>query len=109
MRLVDDEYLVAVARGPVPDIFPQLAHFIDAAIGRRVDLDNVRGAARGDLHAARTDPARPIRRPIDAVQAARQNAGDGCLPGPALAGENVAVRDPVLRDGVLERRLDVLL
>ena len=31
------------------------------------------------------------------------------LPGAALAGKNVAVRDAVLRDGVFERGLDVLL
>ena len=47
--------------------------------------------------------------PFDAIQTARQDAGHRGLAGPALPRKNVAVRDPVLRDGVLERRLDVLL
>ena len=47
--------------------------------------------------------------PLIAVQAARQNARDGGLAGAALAGKNVAVRDPLLRDRVFERGADVLL
>src|SRR5579864_6138177 len=33
MGLVHDEYFVAIARRPVADVLPQLAHLIDAAIG----------------------------------------------------------------------------
>ena len=47
--------------------------------------------------------------PLHAVQAAGQNAGDGGFAGAALAGEDVAVGDAILRDGVFERGLDVLL
>ena len=45
VRFVDDEDLVAVARGTVADVFAQLAHFVDAAIGGRVDFDHVRRIA----------------------------------------------------------------
>ena len=47
--------------------------------------------------------------PVDAVQAAGQDARDGGFAGAALAGEDVAVGDPVLRDGVFQRGLDVFL
>ena len=47
--------------------------------------------------------------PLDAVQAAGQNARDGGFAGAALAGEDIAVRDPLLRDRVLEGGPDVLL
>ena len=47
--------------------------------------------------------------PFDAVQAARQNAGDGGFPGAALAGKDVSMRDAVLRDGIFQGGLDVFL
>ena len=109
MRFVDDEDLVAVARRAVADVLAQLAHFVDAAIGGRVDLDHVHGAAGGDLEATGALAAGRGGGPFDAVQAARQDARDGGLAGAALAGEDVAVRDAVLRDGVFERGLDVFL
>jgi hypothetical protein len=42
---VDDEDFVAVAHRLVADVLAQLAHFIDAAIGRRVDFDHIHRAA----------------------------------------------------------------
>ena len=41
VRFVDDEDFIAVARRPVAHVLAQLAHFVDAAIGRRVDFDHV--------------------------------------------------------------------
>ena len=46
VRFVDDEDFVAVARRAVADVLAQLAHFVDAAIRCRVDLDHVDAAAR---------------------------------------------------------------
>ena len=46
---------------------------------------------------------------LDAVQAARQDAGDGGFAGAALARKDVAVGDAVLRDGVFQGGLDVFL
>jgi hypothetical protein len=41
VRFVDDEDLVAVARGAVADVLAQLAHLVDAAVRGGVDLDDV--------------------------------------------------------------------
>src|SRR5581483_82452 len=109
VRFVDDEDLVAVAGGLVANVFAQLAHLVDAAVGGGVDLDDVGGVAAGDLAAAGAFAARRRSRAVDAVQAAGEDAGDGRFAGAALAGEDVPMRDAVLRDGVLERGLDVLL
>jgi len=106
---VDDENLVAVARRLVAHIFAQLAHFIDAAVGGGVDFNNVRSAAGGDFEAACAHPARRGRGAFDAVQAARQDARDGGLPGAALSRKNVTMGDAFLGDGVFEGGLDVLL
>ena len=65
--------------------------------------------AGGDFEAARAHSAGRGGGPLNAVQAAGQNAGHRGLAGAALAGENVAVGDPPLRDRVLERGLDVFL
>ena len=57
VRFVDDEDLVAVARRLVAHVLAQLAHFVDAAIGGRVDFDDVDRAAGGDFEATRADAA----------------------------------------------------
>ena len=41
VRFVDDEYFVVIARRTIADVFADLAHFIDAAIGSGVDFDDV--------------------------------------------------------------------
>ena len=109
MDLVDDEYFVAVASGPLADIFPQFPHFVDSAIRRRVDLDHVHRTAGRNLLAARTFAAGVRGRSGDAVQAAGDDAGYGRLSRASLPGEDIPVRDPVLRDGVFKRGADVLL
>ena len=63
----------------------------------------------GDLAATGAHAAGRGRGSLDAVQAARQDARDGGFAGAALARKDVAVGDALLRDGVLERGLDVLL
>src|ERR1039458_6671303 len=68
-----------------------------------------RAPAGRDFLAARAHAAGLVRGAVHAVQAARQDARHGGLAGSALAREYVAVRDAVLRDGVFERGLDVLL
>ena len=47
---IDDEDLVAVARGQVADRFAQLADFVDAAVRGRVDFEHVHGISRRDFH-----------------------------------------------------------
>ena len=109
MGFVDDENLIAVARGTEADALAQLAHFVDAAIGRRVDLDDVHRRAAGNFEATGALAAGRGRGSLFAVQTARKNAGDRGLAGAALAGKNIAVGDALLGDGVFERGLDVFL
>ena len=106
---VDNENFVAVASRLVAHVFAQFAHFIDAAVGSRVDFDDVHRPAAGDFQTTGAHPARRRRRAFHAVQAARQNPRHGGLPCPALPRKNIAVSDAVLRNGVFERGLDVLL
>jgi len=75
----------------------------------RVDLDHVHGAAARDFQATGADAAGLRGGPLNAIQAARQNAGDGGFAGAALARKNVPVGNPVLGDSVFERGLDVFL
>ena len=63
----------------------------------------------GDLPATGAYAAGRGRGSLDAVQAARQDARDGGFAGAALARKDVAVGDALLRDGVLQGGLDVLL
>src|SRR5581483_2953440 len=58
---------------------------------------------------ARAFAARRDGRTLRAVQAPSQDARDGRLTRPAMSREDVAVRNSPLRDGVLERSLDVFL
>ena len=109
VRFVDDENFVAIARGLIADILAQFPHFIDAAIGRRVDFDDVDRSARRDFEATRADAAGLIRRAFLAIQASGDDARGGGLSRPALARKDVAVRDAVLRDGIPQSGFDVLL
>src|SRR5262249_28255576 len=101
--------LVAVARRPKPDIFAQLAHFVDAAVRRRIDFDYVHSRAGLDFCAACADSAWRDRRTSQAVQAPRHNSRDRGLARAALSAEDIAMRDPPLSDCVLERGANVLL
>src|SRR5438046_2032597 len=95
MRLINDEDFVSVARGPVTNIVPDLAHLVDAPVRGGINLDYVDGIALGDLEATRTHAARRYRRAIDTVQTSCQNPRNRCLASPPLAGKNVPVRKPV--------------
>ena len=52
VRLIDDEDFIAVADRTIAHVLAQFAHFVDAAVGRSVDLDHVRRIALRDLQAA---------------------------------------------------------
>src|SRR6516162_1378345 len=109
MRFVDDENLVPVACWPEPYVFSQLAHFVDAAVRRRVDLDHVQSGSCSNLFATRAHAARGRGRSFLAVQAPRQNARHSSLSRPALARKDVAVRNASLRNRVFQSDLHVLL
>ncbi len=109
MGFVDDENFVAVAGRAEANVLAQFAHFVDAAIGGRVDFDDVHRAALRDLEAAGALAAGRNGRTFGAIQAARENTGDRGFAGSALAGEDVTVRDAPLGNGVFDRRANVFL
>src|SRR6185312_12155690 len=63
----------------------------------------------GDFDAARANAARRWRRPVHAVQTARQNARHRRFARSALSGKNVTVSDAFLRDRILDGGPGMLL
>src|SRR5581483_6209848 len=111
VRLVEDVDLVAVARRAVSGRVPQLADFVDAAVGGGVDFDHVHRTAFADLDARFALAARLrdwfVTRP--AVQRHRQNERHRRLADAAMSAEDIAVRDALLGERVPGRRGDVRL
>ncbi len=112
---VEDVDFEAVARGAVAGGVAELADFIDAAVGGGVDFDNVDGRAGADFEAGVADFAGFGRGAggradgVAAIERAGQNAGDGGFADAAMAGEDVAMGDAVLRERVHQGHGDVVL
>ena len=106
---VNDENLVAVPGRLVADVFTQFTHFVDTAIGRGIDLDHIHGAAGGDFQATCAGATGLNDRTLNAIETARQNARQSCLPGAPLPRKDVPVCDAPALDRILECSLDVLL
>ena len=106
---VDDVNLVPRAAGTHGDVLAKLANFIDAAVARPVDLDHVHVAPLADGEANVALVARRRRRPLDAIQALRQNPGGRSLADPARATEQISVPHAVGRNRPGHRPRDVLL
>ncbi len=109
--LVDDVDLEAAGHRCEVDAVAQLAGVVHPTVGRGVDLDDIDAArpAGRQLDAGVANPARRGRRPLFAIQAARQDAGAGCLAAAARAAEQISVIDLVVGDRAAERRSDMLL
>ncbi len=109
--LVQDEDLVAVARGGESGALAQLASVVHAVVRRGVDLDHVHraGASARELDAGRAGAAGRVRGPLLAVEAAREDARGGGLAAAARPREQVGVVDAVRAQRLHERRGDVLL
>src|SRR5699024_6974639 len=89
----------------------QLAGIVDAAVAGGVDLDHVEapGAAVGQVAAGVALAAGDVRRPLDAVQAAREDARGRRLATAARAREQVGVTDPAGAQRTPQRRGDMVL
>ena len=115
MGFIEDINLVAIARRTIAGRISQLAYLVNAAVGGRIDLDHVHRAAGAHLNAGFADAAGlrggPVRFAIHAtaVQRHGQNAGDRSFADPAMSTENIAMRNPLLLNGVLQGAGDVLL
>ena len=108
---VEDVDLEAVARGTVAGGFAQFANLVDAAVGGGVDFDYIDRVAGANFGAGIADAAGLGHRLVRgaAVERHGQDAGDGGFADAAMAAEDVAVRNALLLDGVLQRAGDVLL
>src|SRR5436305_15170027 len=84
---VDDVDLESGAARPDVDVLAQLANFVDPAIAGAVDFQDIDIVAGADARADVTLVARRWRRPGQAVQRLRQNAGGRRLADATGAGE----------------------
>ena len=99
LRLVDDVDLLATHRRGGRGPFAELACVLDAAVRRRVDLDDVQVLSLADGNALRADPAGLGRRAVFAVDHLRQDPSGGRLAGPSGPAEQERVMKAVLADG----------
>jgi hypothetical protein len=114
VRFVDDVDLVAVvARRRVHRALAKIARVVDAAIGCRIDLDDIE--ARGPAPDARAGAALAARLafvarlPPLAVERHRQHPGEGRLADATRPAQQVPVRDAPARDRALQRAGDMRL
>ena len=109
MRLVEDVDLVATFRRLQHDALADLADVVDAALRRRVHLDDVERVAVRDRHARVTRLVGIRRRALLAVQSLREDARERRLAGAARAGEEIGLAHLSGADRVLQRPDDRLL
>ena len=108
---VENVDLVAVARRTIPRRLAQLADLINAAVSGSVNLDHIHRAALADFHARIAFSAGGGSGLIGraAIQCHGQNARHRGFADAAVPAEDVAMRDPLLRDGVFQCAGDMLL
>ena len=115
VRFVKDVNLEAVACGPIARGIAQLANLVDAAVGRSINFDHIDRVSRANLKARVADAAGLRRGPLDradripAVKRGCKDARDRRLSNATMAAEDVAVRNAVLLQRVLQRACDVVL
>ena len=109
LRLVDDVDLLAALRGRGGRALAKLPGVLDAAVGRRVDLDDVQVLAVADPDALLALVARLGGRALHAVDHLRQDPGGGGLARAPRTAEQVGVGQPALADRADQGPHDVLL
>ena len=106
VHLVDDDHAVAAGLRGIGDLGAQVAHLVHAAVGGRVDLQDIQVVLLGERLAGRTDPAGLAVLRIFTVDGPREDARGRGLARPARAVEQIGVRDAAGLDLVLERLHD---
>ena len=111
VRLIDDEYLVAIPRWGEHGPFAQVTRIVHATVARGVDFHHVQaaGATAGQLDAAIARSAWGVRWTFSAVQTTGQDAGRRCLSAATRAGEQVGVGRSIGAESGAERVGDMLL
>ena len=82
---------------------------LDAVVARAVDFQNVERITGGDFLAVIARAVRIHGRTFLAIERLGQNPGGRSLSDPARPDEEIRVREPILRNCVLERARDVRL
>ena len=104
VRLVEDVDLAAQVRRGVVEALAELAHVVDATVGRGVDLDEVERTALADGIAGRAGVAGVgVRTQVRAVERLGKDPRQGGLARAARPGEQDGVRDLAGRHRVAER------
>ena len=111
VSLVEDEDLVAVARGGETCSFAQFTRVVHAVVRGGIDLHHVdgAGAAGGEVLAGFAFAARMRSRALRAVHTSGEDARRTGLATAARAGEQVGVRELALVEGAHERDRDLVL
>ena len=109
MHFVDDVHLIAHRHGRILHLFAQIAHFVDAVVGRGIYFGNVEIGRIGErlarlaLSAGRTVYGRK------AVDRLGKDLCRARLARAARAAEQIRVPDPARFDLVCENFYDMLL
>jgi hypothetical protein len=109
LRLVDDVHLLAPLHRRGGRLFPEITRVVDAAVARRVDLDDVEVLSLADPDALLAHAARLRGRTLLAVDHLGQDPRGRRLAGPARATEQERVRETALAHRAHQRADDVLL
>ncbi len=109
MRLVEDVDLHPPLDRLQHHALADLADVVDSALARRVHLDDVERRPRRDRPARVANAARLRRRPLLAVEALRDDAGQRRLARPARAGKEVRLPHLPALDRVAKRARRPLL
>jgi hypothetical protein len=109
MDLIDDVDPIPTRRRHVPDIFPQLPDFVDAAIGGSVDLLDIHRGAGGDFKAGDASVAGVPTVSLEAVDGLGEDSGNRCLSHAPWTTEKIGMGQPLVPDGVHQRLGDVRL
>jgi len=109
VHLVDDVDLVTAFRRRVAHVVAQLAHVIDTAVARAIDLDHVEAVARGDLRAVIALSAWRDRRAVDAIERLCQNSRSRSFADAPRPDEQIRVSQAVLYDRIFKRARDMRL
>src|SRR5438445_2503156 len=102
VRLVDDVNLGLEHRRQILDALSQIADLVDAAVGGRIDLDQVDGGTARDFDAVGADATGLRALPVQAVDRLRQDSGGRRFPSSANPRKQVGVGNAPLYYGVLQ-------
>ena len=109
VNFVDNIYLISASRWTNIGSLPQSADFVDAAVGRAVDFENVGVVACRNSLTGFAFAARSRRRSVYAIEGFGENSGRRRFTDPSGAGKKVSVSHAPGRYRVRQRGFDVLL